>query len=229
MPRLPLFPPLTSLRSSVRQTAKNHQSSRSHSLFTLYVQAVEKKGGVQSVRSARLHIIDLAGSERQKETQTSGVALKEASNINKALLTLGTVIRSLVEVQNGEARHIHYRDSKLTYLLKVPSTSSSLRHHPPLVIAHVNSQDSLGGNSKTSIIATVSSAIECYSESMSTLQFAQSAKMIKNVAHINEVRCLIHATQVNRLNRRHLSRFFLLTSSYFSLSELDSGHGRPQE
>jgi len=71
------------------------------------------------MKASRLHLVDLAGSERQKETQTSGTALKEASNINKALLTLGSVIRGLVDQQLGEQRHIPYRDSKLTYLLKV--------------------------------------------------------------------------------------------------------------
>lgn len=67
----------------VRQTAKNHQSSRSHSIFTLYIQSTEKKFGVVSAKASRLHLVDLAGSERQKETQTSGASLKEASNINK--------------------------------------------------------------------------------------------------------------------------------------------------
>ena len=72
----------------VRQTAKNHQSSRSHSIFTLYIQSTEKKFGVFSSKASRLHLVDLAGSERQKETQTSGASLKEASNINKVRLSV---------------------------------------------------------------------------------------------------------------------------------------------
>lgn len=109
-------------------------------------------------------MIDLAGSERQKSTEARGERLKEASMINKSLSTLGNVINSLVDISEGKSRHVHYRDSKLTFLLK----------------------DSLGGNSKTCIIANISSASTCFGETLSTLRFAERAKLVKNQAIINE-------------------------------------------
>lgn len=96
--------------------------------------------------------------------QTSGERLKEASNINKSLSTLGQVINALVERSAGRFRHVHYRDSKLTFLLR----------------------DSLGGNSKTMLVAAVSPADQNFGETLSTLKFAQRAKMIKNQAVKNE-------------------------------------------
>jgi kinesin family protein 15 len=105
----------------------------------------------------------LAGSERQHLTGTTGQRLKEAGNINKSLHSLSHVINALVDITNGRPRHVHYRDSKLTFLLR----------------------DSLGGNAKTFIIACVSPSIDCFSESYSTLKFAQRAKMIKNKAILN--------------------------------------------
>ena len=90
--------------------------------------------------------------------------MKEAGNINKSLSVLGAVINSLVEISEGKQRHIRYRDSKLTFILK----------------------DSLGGNSKTCIIANTSSASSSFAETLSTLKFAQRAKQIKNKASINE-------------------------------------------
>eukprot|EP00029_Vermamoeba_vermiformis_P010617 TRINITY_DN5621_c0_g1_i1.p1 TRINITY_DN5621_c0_g1~~TRINITY_DN5621_c0_g1_i1.p1 ORF type:complete len:1483 (-),score=519.00 TRINITY_DN5621_c0_g1_i1:38-4486(-) len=148
----------------VGKTAMNETSSRSHSVFTIYIQSKETKAGVTAVKYSRLHLIDLAGSERQKSTEATGLRLKEAGNINKSLSVLGNVIRALVEVANGRDQFVHYRDSKLTFLLK----------------------DSLGGNSKTSIIATISPSDKCLGETLSTLKFAQRAKLIRNKAVINE-------------------------------------------
>ncbi len=165
----------------VGKTAMNEVSSRSHSVFTIYIQSKvrlylstiilvnqsvlqETKAGVTAVKYSRLHLIDLAGSERQKSTEATGLRLKEAGNINKSLSVLGNVIRALVEVANGRDQFVHYRDSKLTFLLK----------------------DSLGGNSKTSIIATISPSDKCLGETLSTLKFAQRAKLIRNKAVINE-------------------------------------------
>ncbi len=96
--------------------------------------------------------------------QASGERLKEASNINKSLSTLGQVINALVEKSTGRFRHVHYRDSKLTFLLR----------------------DSLGGNSKTMLVAALSPADQNFGETLSTLKFAQRAKMIKNQAVKNE-------------------------------------------
>ena len=117
-----------------------------------------------NIRVSRFHIIDLAGSERSKAANTAGERLKEAGMINKSLSTLGNVINSLVEVSEGRVRHIHYRDSKLTFLLR----------------------DSLGGNSKTLIIANISPNSNSFGETLSTMKFAQRAKLIKNKAIINE-------------------------------------------
>ena len=117
-----------------------------------------------NTKTSRFSFVDLAGSERQKQTITTGERLKEGCSINRSLSILGNVINALVEVAEGKTRHIHYRDSKLTFLLR----------------------DSLGGNSKTSIIANVSPASSAFGETLSTLKFAQRAKLIKNNALINE-------------------------------------------
>ena len=148
----------------VSSTSMNKESSRSHSVFTLYVESKSTFDGLTNFKSSRFNLIDLAGSERQKSTACLGDRLKEAGMINKSLSALGNVINSLVEVSEGRQRHIPYRDSKLTFLLK----------------------DSLGGNSKTFIIANISPAISSLSETLSTLKFAQRAKLIKNSAVINE-------------------------------------------
>ncbi|CAN0210254.1 unnamed protein product [Ascophyllum nodosum] len=150
----------------VGETAMNRESSRSHAVFTLVIQAKEvvEEEGLTRSRVARFNLVDLAGSERQKDTQASGERLKEASNINKSLSTLGQVINALVEKSAGRFRHVHYRDSKLTFLLR----------------------DSLGGNSKTMLVAAVSPADQNFGETLSTLKFAQRAKMIKNQAIKNE-------------------------------------------
>jgi kinesin family protein 15 len=120
--------------------------------------------GVTNVKSSKFHFVDLAGSERQKQTASVGTRLKEAGNINKSLTVLGSVINALVDISAGKKSHIRYRDSKLTFLLK----------------------DSLGGNSKTTMIANISPASINFGETLSTLKFAQRAKLIKNKASINE-------------------------------------------
>ncbi|RZB99161.1 Kinesin-like protein KIN-12F [Glycine soja] len=104
------------------------------------------------------------GNSQQKTSGAEGERLKEAANINKSLSTLGHVIMILVDMANGKQRHIPYRDSRLTFLL----------------------QDSLGGNSKTMIIANVSPSICCAAETLNTLKFAQRAKLIQNNAVVNE-------------------------------------------
>lgn len=118
----------------------------------------------QSFKVGKLNLVDLAGSERQYAAQTSGERLREASQINKSLSALAGVIGALVDLAAGRARHVHYRDSKLTYLLR----------------------DSLGGNARTSIIATVSPSDDCYPETLATLKFAESAKLVTNRAVVNE-------------------------------------------
>lgn len=105
--------------------------------------------------------MDLAGSERQSKTGATGERLKEATKINLSLSALGNVISALVD---GRCKHIPYRDSKLTRLL----------------------QDSLGGNTKTLMIACLSPADNNYDETLSTLRYANRAKNIKNKPRINE-------------------------------------------
>ena len=149
----------------VGSTLMNKESSRSHSVLSTTIESktLSEEGNWQ-MKSSRFHIIDLAGSERSKLTQAQGERLKEAGMINKSLTALGIVINSLVEISKGKNMHVHYRDSKLTFLLR----------------------DSLGGNSKTVIIANVTAASTSVGETLSTLQFAERAKKIKNKAVINE-------------------------------------------
>ncbi|KAJ1561784.1 Kinesin-like protein kif15, partial [Nowakowskiella sp. JEL0078] len=121
-----------------------------------------KQGGL--ISESRLSLVDLAGSERQKSTSTTGDRLREGGHINKSLLALSHCINALVDISNGKPRHVHYRDSRLTYLLK----------------------DSLGGNAKACMIATVSPSAASMGETMSTLRFASRAQLIKNKATLNQ-------------------------------------------
>lgn len=148
----------------IAATHMNSESSRSHSVFTCVIESRWEKDSMAHLRFGRLNLVDLAGSERQKSSGAEGDRLKEAANINKSLSTLGLVIMSLVDLAQGKHRHVPYRDSRLTFLL----------------------QDSLGGNSKTTIIANVSPSICSANETLSTLKFAQRAKLIQNNAKINE-------------------------------------------
>ncbi|KAF0875583.1 kinesin-like protein KIF17 [Crocuta crocuta] len=147
---------------SVGYTLMNKDSSRSHSIFTISIEiyAVDERGK-DHLRAGKLNLVDLAGSERQSKTRATGERLKEASKINLSLSALGNVISALVD---GRCRHIPYRDSKLTRLL----------------------QDSLGGNTKTLMVACLSPADNNYDETLSTLRYANRAKNIRNKPRINE-------------------------------------------
>ena len=96
------------------KTAMNDESSRSHSIFTLYLETSEIKEGQELYKAGKLNLVDLAGSERQSKTNATGIRLQEANNINMSLSALGNVISALVD---GKSKHIPYRDSKLTRLL----------------------------------------------------------------------------------------------------------------
>lgn len=148
---------------SVGATAMNQDSSRSHSIFTIYVEMSENLPGVvePKIKAGKLNLVDLAGSERQSKTQATGQRLEEAKKINLSLSALGNVISALVA---GGKKHIPYRDSKLTRLL----------------------QDSLGGNTKTLMIAAVSPAKSNFEETVGTLKYASRAKMIQNKPTVNE-------------------------------------------
>ena len=144
------------------ETKMNKESSRSHSIFTIYIETAEtREDGSELIRAGKLNLVDLAGSERQSKTQAEGIRLKEASKINLSLTALGNVISALVD---GKSSHIPYRDSKLTRLL----------------------QDSLGGNTKTVMIACVSPANYNYEETLSTLRYASRASHIQNKPKVNE-------------------------------------------
>uniref|UniRef100_A0A669BGZ5 Kinesin family member 13A n=1 Tax=Oreochromis niloticus TaxID=8128 RepID=A0A669BGZ5_ORENI len=134
---------------TVAATNMNEESSRSHAVFM-----------------SKMSLVDLAGSERVSKTGAAGERLKEGSNINKSLTTLGCVISALADQSagKGKAKFVPYRDSVLTWLLK----------------------DNLGGNSKTAMIATVSPAADNYEETLSTLRYADRAKRIVNHAVVNE-------------------------------------------
>ena len=143
-------------------TQMNERSSRSHAIFVITVECSEMgTDGEDHIRVGKLNMVDLAGSERQSKTGAKGKRLKEAAKINLSLSALGNVISALVD---GKSTHVPYRDSKLTRLL----------------------QDSLGGNTKTVMIATVGPASMNYEESLTTLRYANRAKNIKNKPRINE-------------------------------------------
>ncbi|KAJ3273827.1 Kinesin-like protein kif3b [Terramyces sp. JEL0728] len=147
---------------SVGATLMNENSSRSHSIFTITIESSEVgPDGQDKYVSGKLNLVDLAGSERQSKTGASGDRLKEATKINLSLSALGNCISALVD---GKSFHIPYRDSKLTRLL----------------------QDSLGGNAKTLMIATLSPASYNFEETLSTLRYANRAKNIKNKPVVNE-------------------------------------------
>jgi kinesin family protein 15 len=112
----------------VAATNMNRASSRSHSVFTCIIESKWVSQGVTHHRFARLNLVDLAGSERQKSSGAEGERLKEATNINKSLSTLGLVIMNLVSVSNGKSVHVPYRDSKLTFLLQVKNFLNDVKH-----------------------------------------------------------------------------------------------------
>ncbi|XP_038155474.1 kinesin family member 3Cb [Cyprinodon tularosa] len=147
---------------SVGFTNMNERSSRSHAIFLVTVECSERgPDGEDHIRVGKLNMVDLAGSERQSKTGAKGKRLKEAAKINLSLSALGNVISALVD---GKSTHVPYRDSKLTRLL----------------------QDSLGGNAKTVMIATVGPAHKNFDETLATLRYASRAKKIKNKPRINE-------------------------------------------
>ena len=146
----------------VSNTFMNDVSSRSHAVFMITVEQLISKAGKQITKIGKLNLVDLAGSERTRITGATGKQLQESIKINKSLSALGNVINALTDTK--ERKHIPYRDSKLTRLL----------------------EDSLGGNCKTTMIATISPAQCSFNESLSTLNFARRAKNIKNRPVINE-------------------------------------------
>ena len=168
---------------AVGSTAMNSHSSRSHLVFTLAVQAThEADDGIRRVRTALLHLVDLAGSERQRDTQATGARLREACHINRSLSALGNVITALTS-GGGQSRALKANPGALSALPSaVPSAGGSGATHVPYRNSKLTLllKDSLGGNSKTCIIATISPLERCFAETLSTLKFAQRAKLIRN-------------------------------------------------
>ncbi|XP_045676370.1 centromere-associated protein E isoform X4 [Phyllostomus hastatus] len=145
-------------------TKMNQRSSRSHTIFRMILESREKgepSNCEGSVKVSHLNLVDLAGSERAAQTGAEGMRLKEGCNINRSLFILGQVIKKLSDEQVGG--FINYRDSKLTRIL----------------------QNSLGGNAKTRIICTITPV--SFDETLTTLQFASTAKYMKNTPYVNEV------------------------------------------
>ena len=150
------------LNRHVGATNMNEQSSRSHSVFCITVESSQiLDDGKAHIKVGKLNIVDLAGSERQSKTGATGDRLKEATKINLSLSTLCHVISSLTD---PKCTYIPYRDSKLTRIL----------------------QDSLGGNTKTVMIANCGPADYNTDETVSTLRYASRAKNIENKPRINE-------------------------------------------
>lgn len=162
-----------SLSRATGSTNMNNQSSRSHAIFTISMEQMRKTGSndgnsnecmTEEYLCAKLHLVDLAGSERAKRTGSDGLRFKEGVHINRGLLALGNVISALGdEKKRKEGVHVPYRDSKLTRLL----------------------QDSLGGNSRTVMIACISPADINAEETLNTLKYANRARNIQNKPVIN--------------------------------------------
>ncbi|XP_067466909.1 kinesin-like protein KIF11 isoform X1 [Thunnus thynnus] len=196
-------------------TLMNAYSSRSHSVFSVTIHMKEiTLDGEELVKIGKLNLVDLAGSENIGRSGAVDKRAREAGNINQSLLTLGRVITALVE----KRPHIPYRESKLTRIL----------------------QDSLGGRTKTSIIATVSPSSSNLEETLSTLEYASRAKNIMNKPEVNQKltkRTLIkeYTEEIERLKRdlaaaRDKNGVYLSVENYESMmGQLNSGEEQVTE
>jgi kinesin family protein 5 len=157
-------------------TNMNEESSRSHSIFVIMIQQKDTLSGTSKI--GKLYLVDLAGSEKVGKTGATGQTLEEAKKINRSLTALGMVIHALTD---GKSSHIPYRDSKLTRIL----------------------QESLGGNSKTTLVINCSPSSFNDAETISTLRFGIRAKTIQNRAQVNvelsaiELKILLKKTQTD--------------------------------
>lgn len=161
---------------ATHETKMNAVSSRSHTVFTIHVAQKDKNSG--EATSAMLNLVDLAGSERLKRSESQGQRLKEALHINSSLTTLGKVVMALDP--SADMSHVPYRESKLTRLL----------------------QNSLGGNSYTVLLATIHPDPTYYDETMSTLQFANRCRNVRNNPRVNYVSGLDGQEDVTRKVKR---------------------------
>jgi len=213
-----------SLQRSTASTLMNETSSRSHAIFTISIEqhqiddlytnnnnntkkTTKNKAGAAADTSftiAKFHFVDLAGSERLKKTGASGTILREGININRGLLALGNVISALTDL-SGKISHVPYRESKLTRIL----------------------QDSLGGNSRTVMIACISPAESNFDESLNTLKYASRARNIKNKPIVNTDP---QSTIINQLKQQvfELQRQLLSYKKILSTDLKDHYSGDPQ-
>ena len=198
----------------IASTKLNEKSSRSHCIFRLNIEITKnvKKNifGEEEIEKVLLknhiNLIDLAGSENSNKTGCIGQRLKEGSNINKSLLALSNVINKLSQNSgnntNSQNFFVNYRDSKLTRLL----------------------QNSLGGNSKTTIICTITDDAEHYNETMNTIHFGNKAKNIKTVVKVNEIKNQNYQQMVleNEKLKKKLKKLEkeLTTQKKFNMSEI---------
>lgn len=181
------------LNRTVAATAMNAQSSRSHSILNINLTQTNTK--TQDKTTSRMVFVDLAGSEKAEKTKVDGLMMKQAQATNKSLLTLGIVIRALVE----KKAHIPYRDSKLTRLLT----------------------DSLGGNSKTHLILACSPALYNVEETISTLRFGNIAQQIKNKPRVNlEVSIEEYKRQLLQANKKMATQQTIIESIQKDLHKL---------
>ena len=151
---------------TVAATQMNATSSRAHTVLTISFTQIlyDENGKPFNRKQSNINLVDLAGSERASKTGATGDTLKEGSNINKSLSTLGRVITALAKKSSGSKELVPYRESSLTRIL----------------------QNALGGNSKTTMIAAISPATYNIEETISTLRYADQVKSIKNQAIVNE-------------------------------------------
>ncbi|KAL4880614.1 P-loop containing nucleoside triphosphate hydrolase protein [Aspergillus karnatakaensis] len=188
---------------AVAATNMNQESSRSHSIFVITI--TQKNLETGSAKSGQLFLVDLAGSEKVGKTGASGQTLEEAKKINKSLSALGMVINALTD---GKSTHIPYRDSKLTRIL----------------------QESLGGNSRTTLLINCSPSSYNDAETVSTLRFGVRAKAIKNKAKVNAELSPVELKQLLRRAQSQVTNF----ETYISALENEvtswrSGEAVPKE
>ncbi|UJR28287.1 hypothetical protein I4U23_009535 [Adineta vaga] len=200
------FKRLGDLARTMGSTQMNRDSSRSHTMFSLSIQ-YQNTNQTKQFRQGKLNFVDLAGSERQMKTGASGQQLLESAKINLSLSALNKVISSLVHTHTT---HVPYRDSKLTRLL----------------------QDSIGGTTKTIMIACISPSEDNYDETLCTLRYASRTKNIRNTPIINENSSHIllqqYAEEIQRLraiiNSSNLHMHSISRSMILTDVKLDDQH-----
>lgn len=179
---------------AVISTNMNFESSRSHAIFQIKLS--QKNMDTEDVKKSTLFLVDLAGSEKMTKAGTFGQSLQEAKKINSSLSTLGLVINSLTD---PKATHVPYRDSKLTRIL----------------------QESLGGNSKTTLVLNCSPSSINEMETLSTLRFGSRAKFIKNKVHLNPELSVNQLEQkvfqLEKINEKNQEYIAKLENDLFSL------------